>query len=96
MMMSQQRLIEEYESLRHQSRERATHRVTLTLRAVMEGGMVGFMRCCDVLLRNSATQADTVRPVRRTACTQTSRPSVELTHALAEMVLTIVSQELVQ
>ncbi len=98
-MVSQQRLIDEYESLRRQSLDRAqrsTQRVTLAFKAVMEGGMVGFMRCCNALLRTSPAESNVVRPVRQASVNEVSLPSAELTHALAEMVLTIVSQELSQ
>ncbi len=98
-MVSQQRLIDEYESLRRQSLDRVqrtTQRVTLALRAVMEGGMVGFMRCCSTLLRTSPAEPNAAKPIRQVAVTKASLPSVELTHALAEMVLTIVSKELSQ
>ena len=93
-MLSQHCFIDEYELLRRQSLDCAQHstqRVTLALRAVMEGGMVGFMRCCSALLRTSP-----VKPIRQVAVTKATLPSAELTHALAEMVLTIVSQELSQ
>ena len=96
-MLSQHCFIDEYELLRRQSLDCAQHstqRVTLALRAVMEGGMVGFMRCCSALLRTSpAGLAKSIRPV---AVTRATLPSAELTHALAGMVLTIVSQELRQ
>lgn len=98
-MASQQRLIDEYESLRRQSLghvQRSTQRVTLALKAVMDGGMVGFMRCCNALLRTSPAESNVVRPIRQVSVIQASLPSAELTHALAEMVLTIVSQELSQ
>ncbi len=90
-MLDQQRLIDEYELLRRQSLEcgpRSTQRVTLALRAVMEGGMVVFMRCCSALLSTRPA-----RPIRPVAVTRASLPSAELTHALAGMVLAIVSQE---
>ena len=93
-MVSQQHLIDEYELLRRQSlgcAQRSTQRVTLAVRAVMEGGMVGFMRCCSALLRTRPA-----KPTRQVAVTEASLPSPELTHTLAEMVLTIVSQELSQ
>lgn len=96
-MPDQQCLIDEYELLRCQSLERgrrSTQRVTLALRAVMESGMVGFMRCCNTLLRTRPVQPKAVKPIR--AVTGTTPPSAELTHALAGMVLTIVSQELHQ
>jgi hypothetical protein len=99
MMLNQQRLIDEYESLRRQSLEspeRATQRVTLALRAVTEGGMVGFMRCCSALLRTSPAQSKAAQPMRQVAVTRATLPSAELTHALAGMVLRIVSQELHQ
>lgn len=92
-MVNQQRLIDEYESLRRQSlacAPRPTQRDTLALGAVMQGGMVGFMRCCTRFL---ATGPNTTKPVRQMARTDTSQPSAELTHALAEMVLTIVTRE---
>ena len=99
-MVSQQHLIDEYELLRRQSLDCAqrssTQRVTLAVRAVMEGGMVGFMRCCSALLRTSPTVAKAAKPIRQVAVTEASLPSAELTHTLAEMVLTIVSQELSQ
>ena len=94
-MASQQRLIDEYELLRCQSLERpqrSTQRVTLALQAVMEGGMVGFMRCCSAVLRTRP--AGPARPIRQVAVTRTALPSTELTHTLAGMVLTIVSQDL--
>ena len=93
-MLDQQCLIDEYELLRRQSlerSERSTQRVTLAWRAVVEGGMVGFMRCCCVLL--GTRQAKAVEPIRQVAVTKVTLPSAELTHALAGMVLTIVSQE---
>jgi len=96
-MLDQQCLIDEYELLRRQSlerSERSTQRVTLAWRAVVEGGMVGFMRCCSVLL--GTRQAKAVEPIRQVAVTKVTLPSAELTHALAGMVLTIVSQELRQ
>ena len=98
-MLNQPCLIEEYELPRRQSLERgqrSTQRVTLALRAVMEGGMVGFMHCCSSLLRTQPVQSKAARPIRQVALTRASLPSVELTHALAGMVLTIVSQELRQ
>lgn len=98
-MPDQQCLIDEYELLRRQSLECgrcSTQRVTLALRAVMESGMVGFMRCCNTLLRTRPAQPETVKPMPRVAVTRTTLPSAELTHALAGMVLTIVSQELHQ
>lgn len=98
-MVSQQHLIDEYESLRRQSlacAQRRTQRVTLAVRAVMEGGMVGLMRCCSALLRTSPTEPKAAKPTRQVAVTEASLPSAELTHTLAEMVLTIVSQELSQ
>ena len=94
-MASPQRLIDEYESLRRQSLGR-TQRVTLALRAVMDGGMVGFMRCCSALLRTRPAQSKAAKPMRKVAVTKASLPAAELTHALAGMVLTIVSQELHQ
>ena len=96
-MLSQQRFIDEYESLRRQSLEcpqRTTQRVTLALRAVMEGGMVAFMRCCNALLKTRPAGPDAARPIRQVAVSKTSLPAAELTHALAAMVLAIVSQEL--
>ena len=96
-MISQQRLIDEYESLRRQSLERpqrTTQLVTLALQAVMEGGMVGFMRCCNALLKTRPAGPDAARPIRQVAVSKTSLPAAELTHALAAMVLAIVSQEL--
>ena len=96
-MLDQQCLIDEYELLRRQSlerSERSTQRVTLAWRAVVEGGMVGFMRCCSALL--GTRQAKAVEPIRQVAVTKVTLPSAELTHALAGMVLTIVSQELRQ
>ena len=96
-MLDQQCLIDEYELLRRQSLERSEHstqRVTLALRAVVEGGMVGFMRCCSALLRTRPAKA--VKPMRQVAVTRTTLPSAELTHALAGMVLSIVSQALHQ
>ncbi len=93
-MFDQPCLIDEYESLRRQSLDRgqrSTQRVTLALRAVMEGGMVGFMRCCSAVLSTRP-----VRPIRQVAITRTALPATELTHALAGMVLTIVAQELHQ
>jgi DNA-binding PucR family transcriptional regulator len=98
-MVSQQRLIDEYESLRRQSldtAQRTTQCVTLALKAVMEGGIVGFMRCCTALLRISAAEPKAAEPIRQVFASKASLPSAELTHALAEMVLTIVSQELSQ
>jgi len=95
-MPDQQCCIDEYELLRRQSLERpqcSTQRVTLALRAVMESGMVGFMRCCNTLLRTRSAQSRTVKPMPRVAVTRTTLPSAELTHVLAGMVLTIVSQE---
>ena len=94
-MDSQQRLIDEYESLRRQSLacpQRTTQRVTLALRAVMEGGMVAFMRCCSILLKTSSAGPHAARPIRQVA--KASLPAMELTHALAAMVLAIVSREL--
>jgi hypothetical protein len=96
-MLNQQCLIDEYELLRRQSLQRGQHttqRVTLALRAVVEGGMVGFMRCCSTLLRTRPAQSKAAKPMRKVAVTQASLPAAELTHALAGMVLTIVSQEL--
>lgn len=96
-MLNQQCFIDEYELLRRQSLERgqrSTQRVTLAWRAVVEGGMVGFMRCCSALLRTRPAKA--VKPMPRVAVTRTTLPSAELTHALAGMVLTIMSQELHQ
>ncbi len=98
-MLNQQCCIDEYELLRRQSLEcpqRNTQRVTLALRAVVEGGMVGFMRCCSALLRTQPVQSRTVKPMPRVAVTGPILPSAELTHTLAGMVLTIVSQELHQ
>jgi len=98
-MVSQQHLIDEYELLRRQSldcAQRSTQRVSLAVRAVMEGGMVGFIRCCSALLRTSPAEPKAAKPIRRMAVTEASLPSAELTHTLAEMVLTIVSQELSQ
>ncbi len=98
-MVSQQRLIDEYESLRHQSlyrEQRSTQRVTLALKAVMEGGMVGFMRCCSALLGSSPAEPNAAKSIRQVVAAKEPLPSAELTHALAEMVLTIVSQELSQ
>lgn len=98
-MLNQQCLIDEYELLRCQSLERCEHstqRVTLALRAVMEGGMVGFMRCCSALLRTRPAQSKAVKPIRQAAVTGTTLPSAELTDTLAGMVLRIVSQELRQ
>ena len=98
-MLSQQCFIDEYELLRRQSldcAQRSTQRVTLALRAVMDGGMVGFMRCCQALLRTSPAASKAVKPIRPVVATKVTLPSTELTHALAEMVLTIMSQELNQ
>jgi hypothetical protein len=98
-MLNQQCCIDEYELLRRQSLERSrrsTQRVTLALRAVMESGMVGFLRCCETLLRTRPAQSRMVKPMPRVAVTKTTLPSAELTHTLAGMVLTIVSQELHQ
>jgi len=95
-MVSQQHLIDEYELLRRQSldcAQRSTQRATLAVRAVMEGGMVGFMRCCSTLLRTRPAEPKAAKPIRQGAVTETLLPSAELTHTLAEMVLTIVSQE---
>ncbi len=95
-MVSQQHLIDEYELLRRQSldcAQRCTQRVTLAVRAVMEGGMVGFMRCCSALLRTRPTEPKAAKLIWQVAVTEASLPSAELTHTLAEMVLTIVSQE---
>ncbi len=94
-MLDQQCLINEYELLRRQSLEcpqRSTQPVTLALRAVLQGGMVGFMRCCSAVL--STRSAGLARPIRPVAVTRASLPATELTHALAGMVLAIVSQEL--
>ena len=96
-MLDKQRLIDEYELLRRQSlerSERSTQRMTLALRAVMEGGMVGFMRCCSALLRTRPAQSKAVQPMQQAAVTRATLPAAELTHALAGMVLRIVSQEL--
>ena len=98
-MLSQQCFIDEYELLRRQSLDcapRSTQRVTLALRAVMDGGMVGFMHCCNALLRTSPAASKALKPIRQVVATKVTLPSAELTHALAEMVLTIVSQELSQ
>ncbi len=98
-MLSQQCFIDEYELLRRQSldcAQRSTQRVTLALRAVMDSGMVGFMRCCQALLRTSPAASKAVKPIRPVVATKVTLPSTELTHVLAEMVLTIVSQELNQ
>jgi hypothetical protein len=97
--LSQQCFIDEYELLRRQSldcAQRSTQRVTLALQAVMDGGMVGFMRCCHALLRTSPAMSKTVKPMRQVVETKVTLPSTELTHTLAEMVLTIMSQELNQ
>ncbi len=94
-MVSQQQLIDEYELLRRQSLEcpqRTTQPVTLALQAVMEGGMVAFMRCCSALLKTRPAGPKTARPIRQVA--KALLPTAELTHALAEMVLRMVSQEL--
>jgi len=98
-MLNQQCCIDEYELLRRQSferRQRNTQGMTLALRAVVEGGMVGFIRCCSALLRTRTAASKTVKPIRQAAVTGTALPSAELTHTLAGMVLTIVSQELHQ
>lgn len=98
-MLSQQCFIDEYELLRRQSldcAQRSPQPVTMALRAVMDGGMVGFMRCCNALLRTNPAAPKAVKPIRQVAATKLTLPSAELTHALAEMVLTIVSQELNQ
>lgn len=98
-MSDQQYLIDEYELLRRQSLEcpqRTTQRVTLALQAVMEGGMVDFMRCCSAWLGTRPAQPKAVKPIRQVPVTRTALPSAELTHALAGMVLSIVSQELHQ
>ena len=98
-MLNQQCCIDEYELLRRQSLEcgrRSTQRVTLALRAVMESGMVDFMRCCSAWLGTRPVQPKAVKPIRQAAVTRTTLPSAELTHALAGMVLSIVSQELHQ
>lgn len=95
-MLDQQRLIDEYELLRRQSLEcgqRSTQRVTLALRAVMEGGMVVFMRCCSALLSTRPAASKAAKPIRPVTVTRASLPSAELTHTLAGMVLAIVSQE---
>ncbi len=96
-MLNQQCFIDEYELLRRQSLERgqrSTQRVAL--RAVVEGGMVSFMHCCRTLLRASPAKSKAVKPIRQEAVTEAAPPSAELTHTLAGMVLTIVSQELSQ
>lgn len=96
-MLNKQCFIDEYELLRRQSLERperTTQRVTLALRAVVEGGMVGFMRCCSALLRTRPAESKAAKPIRQVAVTKATLPSAELTHALAGMVLAIVSQEL--
>ena len=96
-MLNQPCFIDEYELLRRQSlehSERSTQRVTLALRAVMDGGMVGFMHCCGTLLRTRPAASKAAKPIRQVAVTQASLPAAELTHALAGMVLAIVSQEL--
>jgi hypothetical protein len=98
-MFNQPCLIDEYELLRRQLLERPQHstqRVTLALRAVMDGGMVGFMHCCGTLLRTRPAASKAAKPIRQVAVTQASLPAAELTHALAGMVLAIVSQELRQ
>lgn len=98
-MVRQQHLIDEYELLRRQSldcAQRSTQRVSLAVRAVMEGGMVGFMRCCSALLRTSPVEPKAAKLIQQVAVTRASLPSAELAHTLAEMVLTIVSQELSQ
>lgn len=95
-MVSQQHLIDEYELLRRQSLEcaqRSTQRATLAVRAVMEGGMVGFMRCCSALLRTGPAQPKAAKPIRQGGVAEAPLPSAELTHTLAGMVLAIVSQE---
>lgn len=95
-MVSQQRLIDEYESLRRLSFDRVqrtTQGITLALRAVMEGGMVAFMRCCAALLSHGPVESDASKPVPRVRRAETPLPSVQLTHALTAMVLAIVSQE---
>ena len=97
-MLRQQCFIDEYELLRRQSldcAQRSPRPVTMALRAVMDGGMVGFMRCCNALLKTSPA-AKAVKPIRQVVATKVTLPSTELTHVLAEMVLTIVSQELNQ
>lgn len=66
--------------------------MTLALQAVMEGGMVAFMRCCSALLKTRPAGPKSARPIRQVA--KASLPAPELTHALAAMVLAIVSQEL--
>lgn len=96
-MPDQQCLIDEYELLRRQSLERSERdrqRMTLALRAVVDGGMFGFIRCCNTLLRTRPAPSKTVKPMRQVTVPRTTLPSAELTHALAGMVLTIVSQEL--
>ncbi len=98
-MLSQQCFIDEYELLRRHSLDcvhRSTQRVTLALRSVMDGGMVGFMHCCNALLRTSPVEPKAVKPIRQVVATKVTLLSTELTHALAEMVLTIMSQELNQ
>jgi hypothetical protein len=98
-MLNQQCCIDEYELLRRQSLERGqrgTQGVTLALRAVVEGGMVDFMHCCSTLLRTSPVRSKAVKPIRQVAVTRTTLPSAELTHTLAGMVLSIVSQGLQQ
>jgi len=97
-MLSQQCFIDEYELLRRQSldcAQRSPQPVTMALRAVMDGGMIGFMRCCNALLRTSPA-ANAVKPIRQVVATKVTLPSTELTDVLAEMVLTIMSQELNQ
>jgi len=98
-MLSQQCFIDEYELLRRHCLDcahRNTQHITLALRAVMDGGMVGFMHCCNALLRSSPVQPKSVKPIRQMVATKVTLPSTELTHALAEMVLTIMSKELNQ
>ena len=98
-MLDQPCLIDEYELLRRQSLEcgqRSTPPVTLALRAVREGGMVGFMRCCSAVLKICPAGPNAARPIRPVTVTRVSLPAAELTHALAGMVLAIVAQELHQ
>lgn len=95
-MASQHRVIDEYEALRRRvldRTERTTLRVTLALRAVMDGGMVSFMQCCITFLSPVSDESQVPTPIRRASVPTVSAPSQELTHALTEMALTIVCCE---
>jgi len=96
-MISPQRLIDEYETLRRQALDhnaRTALRVSMARKALTAGGMVGFMQCAMAFLSPVGRESQEATATKRPSVSPPSAPPPELIRALAEMALTIVSREL--